>query len=93
MRSLAVVTTCALFASMLAWSSSGSAAAPADTTLSFERDGTVVKTIDRRDLERACGPVTITLDDPYYGHRMRYRACPLAAVLTLGFSALDGVAR
>ena len=53
MRSLAVVTTCALFASMLAWSSSGRAAAAADTTLSFERDGAVVKTIDRRDLERA----------------------------------------
>lgn len=60
-------------------------AAPSDTRLSFERDGAVVKTLDRAALERACEPTTVALDDPYYGRRMRYRACPLAAVVRLGF--------
>jgi len=64
------------------------AAEPGDTTLAFVRDGTVVKTVDLPALERACGAVTVTIDDPYYGKRKRYRACPLAAVLTLGFGAL-----
>lgn len=63
-------------------------AEPGDTTLAFVRDGTVVKSVDRPTLERACGAVTVTIDDPYYGRRKSYRACPLAAVLTLGFGAL-----
>jgi hypothetical protein len=48
----------------------------ADTTLTFVRDGTVVKTLDRPALERACAPTTVTLADPYYGRTKRYRACP-----------------
>ncbi len=61
-------------------SGAGSAAAGADTTLSFERDGAVVKTLDRAALEGACAPTTVALDDPYYGRQKRYRACPLATM-------------
>jgi mono/diheme cytochrome c family protein len=77
---------------MAAWVLAGTvgyAAEPFDTTLTFVRDGAVVKTLDRSALERACVPTTITLDDPYYGRPKRYRACPLAAVLALGFGTLD----
>jgi mono/diheme cytochrome c family protein len=70
----------------------GNAAAASDTSLSFERDGVVVKTLDRAALERACEPTTVALDDPYYGRRMRYRACPLAGVLRLGFGDLAAAA-
>jgi mono/diheme cytochrome c family protein len=34
---------------------------------------------------RACHVATIEVDDPNYGKRKRYRACPLAEVLTFGF--------
>ncbi|MEO6028293.1 MAG: c-type cytochrome [Candidatus Binatia bacterium] len=63
-----------------------------DTTLRFLRDGTEVKTIDRAALEHACKAVTVTIEDAYYGKRKRYRACPLADVLALGFGSLDGKA-
>jgi mono/diheme cytochrome c family protein len=91
MRSIAVATYCVLFAGVLVGAAARAGAA-ADTTLSFVRDGTVVKTVDRPALERACGAVTIALDDPYYARRKRYRACPLAAVLTLGFGSLADAA-
>lgn len=71
---------------------SGAAATPEDTTLTFLRDGIVVKTLDRPALERACQPATVAIDDPYYGRRKRFRACPLATVLRLGFGSLDGIA-
>jgi mono/diheme cytochrome c family protein len=60
-----------------------------DTTFSFLREGTVVKTLDRAALERSCKAVTVTIEDAYYGRQKHYRACPLAAVLALGFGALD----
>ncbi len=87
MRTFAVATPFVLAVSLLA-AASGRAAEPSDTTLTFLRDGAVVKTIDRAGLERACGPVTVTLADPYYGRQKRYRACPLGAVLALGFGDL-----
>src|SRR5262249_30472457 len=33
----------------------------------------------------SCGEETISVDDPYYERRVRYRACPLRAVIRLGF--------
>jgi mono/diheme cytochrome c family protein len=66
----------------------GRAAETSDTTLAFLREGAVVKTLDRPALERACAAVTVAIDDPYYGRPKRYRACPLAEVLGLGFGAL-----
>ena len=59
-----------------------------DTDLAFVRDGATVKTVDRGALERACPTATVTIDDPYYGRPVRYRACPLAEVLALGFGSL-----
>lgn len=62
----------------------GSAVAD-DAVLEFARDGKVVQRLDRKALEQGCGATTITLDDPYYGRRMSYVACPLLKVLELGF--------
>ncbi len=90
MRSFAVVATWVLLT--VAFPSAGRAATADDTALVFERDGVVVKTVDRAALERGCEPTTIALDDPYYGRRKRYRACPLANVLRLGFGDLDAAA-
>jgi mono/diheme cytochrome c family protein len=67
-------------------------AAADDATLTFLRDGAEVKTIDRTALERQCKVATVTIDDAYYGSRKRYRACPLADVLALGFGPLDAAA-
>src|SRR5262245_28118043 len=63
-------------------------------TLDFLRDGTLVRRLDGDALQRACGARDILVDDPYYERRMRYRACPLAAVAEVGFgtpaSRLEG---
>ena len=63
----------------------GGIAAADDAVLEFARDGKVVQRLDRKALEKACGATTIELDDPYYGRRMSYVACPLLKVLELGF--------
>jgi mono/diheme cytochrome c family protein len=65
------------------------AAAVADTTLRFLRDGAVVGSIDLPGLTKQCPVETITLDDPYYGKRKTFRACPLRRVLELGFGPLS----
>jgi mono/diheme cytochrome c family protein len=60
----------------------------ADTaTLRFLRDGREVAQLDLATLRQRCGPQTITVEDPYYERRARYLACPLGAVLRLGFGA------
>ena len=51
----------------------------------FVREGVEVRRIDVTELVRACHAQTIELDDPNYGGRKRYRACPLAEILTIGF--------
>ncbi|MBY0280189.1 cytochrome c [Candidatus Binatia bacterium] len=56
-----------------------------DAVLEFAREGQVVARLDRKALERGCGVATISLDDPYYGRRMSYVACPLLKVLEMGF--------
>ncbi len=56
-------------------------------TLTFLRDGKVVRTLDLDTLRRSCGARRIELEDPYYGRRAAYLACPLGAVLTQGFGA------
>ena len=47
----------------------------------------MVKEVDVPTLARACTPRTVEVDDPNYGARKRYRACPLADVLTFGLGA------
>jgi hypothetical protein len=56
-------------------------------TLTFLRDGKVLRTLDLDALRRSCGARRIELEDPYYGRRVAYLACPLGAVLSLGFGA------
>jgi mono/diheme cytochrome c family protein len=53
--------------------------------LHFVRDGKEVRTVDLAALQAGCTVQTVTLDDPYYGRRKSFRACPLADVLRLGF--------
>ena len=60
--------------------------AAADTGLRFARNGTVVATLDLASLASACAPVRIAVQDPYYQREKRFRACPLARVLALGFA-------
>jgi mono/diheme cytochrome c family protein len=87
MRVLTSVAVTVLTMGVLA--SGGRAAEASDTTLTFLRNGTEVKRLDRAALERACQVTTVTIDDPYYGRVKRFRACPLAEVLALGFGPLD----
>ena len=68
-------------------SSATSSAPQADTALQFVRDGRVVSTLDLAALRRACHEQTVAIDDPYYGRRKSFRACPLAEVLQIGFGA------
>ncbi len=56
-------------------------------TLTFLRDGKVVRTLDLDTMRRSCGARRIELEDPYYGRRTAYLACPLGAVLAEGFGA------
>jgi mono/diheme cytochrome c family protein len=63
------------------------AAPQADTALQFVRDGRVVSTLDLAAIRRVCHEQTVAIDDPYYGRRKSFRACPLAEVLQAGFGA------
>lgn len=70
----------------LALAASARAEAPSgESELRFLRDGQTVRTISAETLAAGCGAQTITVEDPYYGKTKRFRACPLAAVLRMGF--------
>jgi mono/diheme cytochrome c family protein len=73
---------------------SGTPAAPAvaEGELAFVRDGKVVAHLDLAALRKACQEQTVAIDDPYYGHRKTFRACPLTDVLTAGFGSADALA-
>ncbi|MGD9763785.1 MAG: cytochrome c [Candidatus Binatia bacterium] len=63
-----------------------SEAAPYRRELRFvPGNGAPARVLSAAQLASACGAQTITLDDPYYGKRKSFRACPLAAVIQLGF--------
>jgi mono/diheme cytochrome c family protein len=51
----------------------------------FLREGQAMKQVDIPALLRACTVKTIEVDDPNYGARKRYLACPLSDVLAFGF--------
>jgi mono/diheme cytochrome c family protein len=78
-----IVSTIALLAA--AASAAEPDAPPSGSELRFLRDGTVVGRVDREGLERSCSVQTVEIDDPYYGTRKSFRACPLGEVLALGF--------
>jgi len=53
--------------------------------LRFVRPGAPDVVLGADALAAACGAETVAIDDPYYGRRKQFRACPLAAVVQLGF--------
>lgn len=80
-----MVSLRALVVAVLVLLGPGAVAAADDAVLEFARDGKVVQRLDRDALAKGCGVATIELDDPYYGRRMSYVACPLPKVLEMGF--------
>jgi mono/diheme cytochrome c family protein len=62
-----------------------SAAHADEATLKFERDGALLRELSLAELRRACHEQAVELDDPYYGRRKRFQACPLREVLEAGF--------
>jgi mono/diheme cytochrome c family protein len=58
-----------------------------DASLRFERDGQLVRELTLVELRAACHETRIEVDDPYYGRRKSYLACPLAEVLAAGFGS------
>jgi mono/diheme cytochrome c family protein len=62
-----------------------------ESVLRFERDGALVREIDRATLVAECGVRPIVVEaDPYYEKRKHFLACPIARVLELGFGAARG---
>ncbi len=62
------------------------AASSGETALRFEREGKLVREIDLLDLRARCSVTEVEVaEDPYYARPKRFRACPLAEVLALGF--------
>lgn len=53
--------------------------------LRFLRDDVEVRRLDLAALRARCGETVVAVDDPYAGGPRRYAACPLRAVLELGF--------
>jgi mono/diheme cytochrome c family protein len=60
-------------------------AAGADDALRFVRKGQLVKKMDRAAIEASCGARRVEVDDPYYGRRKSFLACPLRDLLVQGF--------
>lgn len=58
-------------------------------SLEFLREGKP-RTIDGTELARLCGVSRISIEDPYYGRRKSYLACPLRTVLREGFGIAEG---
>lgn len=65
----------------------GGSAEPS-ASLSFVREEKVTS-IDRTELAKLCGVVRISIEDPYYGGRKSYLACPLLQALRQGFGLAD----
>jgi mono/diheme cytochrome c family protein len=74
-----------LLAAALCAATAAPAAAETDTDLRFLRHANPVRTLTLPQLLEACPPKRIELDDPYYGRKKAYLACPLQKVLELGF--------
>ena len=58
-----------------------------EASLRFLREGQLVRELSLPQLRAACHETRIELDDPYYGHRKTFLACPLGEVLAAGFGA------
>ncbi len=58
-----------------------------DRSLRFVAAGRPDRTIPLDVLRARCGAREVRVDDPYYHREMRFLACPIRAVLELGFEA------
>ncbi|HVP29527.1 MAG TPA: cytochrome c [Myxococcota bacterium] len=76
---------------LLVCATSPRVAGAAEPVLTFLRDGRVVRTVDLETLRRSCGE-RVAIEDPYYRARKEYLACPLTAVLALGFAGTPPLA-
>jgi len=84
-RSLALSTLAVLLlCARAAFAEGGPARAPADS-LRFLRDGHELRVLTLEALRECCEPREVVIEDPYYGEEKRFRAFPLAAVLSRGF--------
>lgn len=54
-------------------------------TLTFKRDGKLVKALPLSELLQLPGAGEIATSDPYYGERKRFRAFPIVAALAAGY--------
>lgn len=57
-------------------------------SLEFLREGKT-RSIERTELAKLCGARRISIEDPYYGRRKSYLACPLLDVLREGFGIAE----
>jgi mono/diheme cytochrome c family protein len=73
---------------LLAVVPASSAPGASTATLTFLRDGKT-RSIDRTELARLCGVRKISVEDPYYGRRKEFLACPLRNALREGFAVSD----
>jgi mono/diheme cytochrome c family protein len=51
--------------------------------------GGKTRSVERTELARLCGVRRITIEDPYYGRRKEFLACPLRDALKQGFGIAD----
>jgi mono/diheme cytochrome c family protein len=80
-----LVFSVALAAGAAPDSPAAATSATSAAALRFTRDGREVRSIPIAELRASCGERLVSVDDPYYGKRKTYRACPLAEVVRLGF--------
>ncbi|MFM8411219.1 MAG: c-type cytochrome [Alphaproteobacteria bacterium] len=63
----------------------GETGATSGTVLRFTRTGAPSLDVDLATLRAGCGERLVSVDDPYYGTRKTFRACPLRKALEVGF--------
>ena len=78
-------TTLVSFLTLVIAASARAAAPAGEADLRFVRNGQTVRTLSAEAMAGSCGALTVTVEDPYYGKTKRFRACPLSAVLRMGF--------
>ncbi len=67
------------------------ASAEEPPTLRLVENGKLLAAPTLPELLAACEETTVEVEDPYYGGKRRFRACPLPQVLALGFGELDAL--
>src|SRR5690242_13423628 len=73
---------CALLPTCIACSR----ARPIEGTLTFKRDGKVVRSVPLADLATRAGAHTVETADPYYGAYKRFQAFPITPALSWAYA-------